>query len=68
MTPLAKFVVKCVLFGVYSLLTYLTAARIESGSYSLDALVGGLIAAGIAGLGYAGIGAATPLEHPKGET
>ncbi len=63
MTPTTKYVVKCVLAGVYACLTYLAAFQV-AGDLSWDSLAGGLLAGGIAGLACAGIGAATTLEAP----
>jgi hypothetical protein len=65
MSPAAKFVIKCVLIGAYGVLV---ALQVALPGISLDELVAALIAGAIGGLGYAGIGAATPLEHPGGET
>ncbi len=61
MTPTQKYVTKCVLFGLYGLLVSLQVAL---PGISLDELIAGLIAGGIGGLGYAGIGYATSLEAP----
>jgi len=63
MSPTVKFAIKCTGFGLYAFLTYLAAAQV-AGQLTLDSLVGALIAGGLAGLGYAGIGAATSLEAP----
>jgi len=65
MSPMAKFVVKCVLIGVYGVLV---ALQVALPGITIDELVAAVIAGAIGALGYAGIGAATPLEHPKGET
>lgn len=61
MSPTTKYVVKCVLIGAYAVLVSLQVAL---PGISLDELVASLIAGGIGGLGYAGIGAATTLEEP----
>ena len=64
MSPMTKYIVKCVLIGLYGALV---ALQVALPGISTDELVAALIAGAIGGLGYAGIGAATPLEHPKGE-
>ncbi len=64
----ARFVLRCMLFGVSAFLVSLQAAAQASGAGS--ALNGGdvvnaLIAGGIAGIAYAGIGAAVPAVEPN---
>lgn len=61
MTPTQKYVLKCVLIGVYGVLVSLQVAL---PGIDLNDLAQGLIAGGIGGLSYAGIGAATSLEEP----
>jgi hypothetical protein len=63
MSPTTKYVVKCVLAGVYAALTYLAASQV-AGQLTWDSLAGAAIAGGIAGLVSAGIGAGTTLEAP----
>lgn len=64
MSPMTKYIIKCVLIGLYGALV---ALQVALPGISTDELVAAVIAGAIGGLGYAGIGAATPLEHPKGE-
>ncbi len=59
MTPTTKFVLKCVLIGVYATIVSL---QVNLPGISSDDLVTALIAGALGGLGYAGIGAATTLE------
>jgi hypothetical protein len=61
MTPTQKFVLKCVLIGVYGLLVSLQVAL---PGISWDDVLQGVIAGAIGGLAYGGIGAATTLEAP----
>ena len=60
----ARYVLRCVLFGVSALLVSLQASsagsELESGE-----IVQALIAGGIAALAYAGIGAAVPAVEPN---
>jgi len=63
MSPTLKYVTKCVLIGLYGLLVSLQVAL---PGISWDDLISAVIAGAIGGLGYAGIGAATPLEAPGG--
>jgi hypothetical protein len=59
----ARYVLRCVLFGLSAVLVSLQASA--SGS-ALDSgeVVNALIAGGIAALAYAGIGAAVPQVEP----
>ena len=61
MSPTTKYVIKCVLFGVSGVLISLQA---NLPGVSLDDAIAAFIAGGIAGIAYAGIGAATTLEAP----
>jgi hypothetical protein len=61
MTPTQKYVLKCVLIGLYGLLVSLQVAL---PGISWDDATAAIIAGAIGGLGYAGIGAATTLEAP----
>lgn len=61
MSPTGKYVLKCILIGLYGVLVSLQVAL---PGITLDELMAAVIAGGIGGLGYAGIGAATPLEEP----
>ena len=61
MSPMTKYVVKCVLFGLYGMLVSLQVAL---PGVTVDELVAAVIAGAVGGLGYAGIGAATTLEAP----
>jgi hypothetical protein len=61
MTPLQKYITKCVLFGLYGLLVSLQVAL---PGLTADEVIAAVIAGAIGGLGYAGIGAATSLEAP----
>lgn len=61
MSPTTKYIVKCVLIGLYGVLVSLQVAL---PGISWDDLLGAIIAGAIGGLGYAGIGAATTLEAP----
>lgn len=63
MTPTQKFVLKCFLIGLYGLLVSLQVAL---PGIDWNDLAQGIIAGGIGGLGYAGIGASTTLEAPGG--
>lgn len=61
MTPTQKYVLKCVLIGLYGVLVSLQAVL---PGISWDDVVAAVIAGALGGLGYAGIGAATTLEAP----
>jgi hypothetical protein len=61
MTPTQKYVLKCVLIGLYGVLVALQAVL---PGISWDDIVSAVIAGALGGLGYAGIGAATTLEAP----
>jgi len=61
MSPTAKYVIKCVLIGLYATLVSL---QVSLPGLSSDEIVAALIAGAIGGFGYAGIGAATTLEAP----
>ncbi len=61
MTPIQKFIIKCVLIGGYATLVSLQVAL---PGLSWDDIISALIAGAIGGLGYAGIGASTSLEAP----
>lgn len=60
----ARYVLRCVLFGVSAILVSLQASGYGS-SISQAELVDALIAGGIAALAYAGIGAAVPAVEPN---
>ena len=61
MSPTAKYVVKCVGFGIYG---FLVSLQVALPGLSVDELVAATVAGAIGGLGYAGIGYATTLEAP----
>lgn len=61
MSPTQKFAIKCIGLGLYGVLVSLQVAL---PGISTDDLIAAVIAGGIGGLGYAGIGAATSLEAP----
>lgn len=64
----ARFVLRCVLFGVSAFLVSLQAASQAAGagsSLNTGDLINALIAGGIAGIAYAGIGAAIPAVEPN---
>ena len=64
----ARYVLRCVLFGVSAFLVSLQAAAQASGAGSAlnsGDLINALIAGGIAGIAYAGIGAAVPAVEPN---
>ena len=60
----ARYVLRCVLFGVSALLVSLQASSAGSDLESGE-IVQALIAGGIAALAYAGIGAASPAVEPN---
>ena len=60
----ARYVLRCVLFGVSAFLVSLQAS--SSGSdLTQGELIQAVIAFGLAGLAYAGIGAASPAVEPS---
>ena len=60
----ARYVLRCVLFGVSALLVSLQASSAGSDLESGE-IIQALIAGGIAALAYAGIGAAVPAVEPS---
>ena len=58
MSPTGKYVTKCVLIALYAVLVSLQVAL---PGLTADEVLSAVIAGGIGGLGYAGIGAATSL-------
>lgn len=60
----ARYVLRCVLFGVSAVLVSLQASSAGS-DLSQGEVVQALIAGGIATLAYAGIGAASPAVEPN---
>lgn len=63
MSPTARYVLRCVLFGVSAILVSLQASAAGSDLQSSE-VVQALIAGGIAALAYAGIGAASANVEP----
>lgn len=63
MSPTVRYVVRIAFVAVAGLLASLQA---NLPGVSLDDLTQALIAGGILGLGYAGVGAATPIEPKVG--
>ena len=63
-TPTARYVLRCFLFGVSAFLVSLQASALGSGLENNE-IVNALIAGGIAGLAYAGIGAASSSVEPN---
>lgn len=60
----ARYVLRCVLFGIAAILVSLQAS--SSGSdLTQDEVLQAFIAGGIAALAYAGIGAASPAVEPS---
>ncbi len=62
-SPTARYVLRCFLFGLSAFLVSLQASAYGSG-LSQSEVINGLIAGGIAGLAYAGIGAASSSVEP----
>ena len=60
----ARYVLRCVLFGVSAFLVSLQASSLGS-DLTGDELLAAAIAGGIAALAYAGIGAAVPIVEPN---
>lgn len=60
----ARYVLRCVLFGVSAFLVSLQASTLGSDLTS-DEVWAAAIAGGIAALAYAGIGAAVPAVEPS---
>lgn len=63
-TVIARYVLRCLLFGVSAVLVSLQASSAGSDLQSSE-IVQALIAGGIAALAYAGIGAASPAVEPS---
>lgn len=64
MGPTSRYVLRCALVGVAALLTSLQASAYGSAIDQAE-LVNALLAAGVAALAYAGIGAAVPVVEPN---
>ena len=58
----ARFVLRCVLFGVSA---FLVALQAQGTPVTFEAVWSSAIAGGIAALAYAGIGAAVPAVEPN---
>lgn len=60
----ARYVLRCVLFGISAFLVSLQASTLGS-DLTWDETAAAAIAGGIAALAYAGIGAAVPAVEPS---